>query len=222
MLLAVIPHGSLIPAGVIEADNRVHRTALLVHHREAAFPHVGDDLGKSGGELRAATHPGDLTLAGGIVGRYHAILNPLAVLIERSVLVGGLLRPFEIRVRHRDQFIAGSLFGGAVRARWREKWNTIPEEWAKAIASPVTAPRLSPQSDRLRVTRSSRPCAPRASEIIERPLPTPIVITQSSSSSIMCTSLRWCTSNRFSSLGVRTVGPLARPFPTFRISTTQN
>lgn len=61
--------------------------SLLIHYRETALLHASDHFGKSGCELRAATHSGDRTLAGGIVRRDYAVLDALAIFVEGSVFI---------------------------------------------------------------------------------------------------------------------------------------
>src|ERR1700733_15094537 len=106
MLGAVGPGDGFIFARMIEADNRQHHSAFFVHHRAAPLFDARNHFGKSSGELRAAAHSRNLTLAGGIVRRDHAVLNALAVFVEGSVLAGACFHAFEVRIRYADQLRA--------------------------------------------------------------------------------------------------------------------
>ena len=110
MFGAVGPGDGLVFAGVIEADDRQHQAALFIYHRETAFLHARNHLGKPGCELRATAHSGDRTLAGGIVRSDHAVLDALAILVEWSVFVGSRFHTFEVCVRDANQFGARAAF----------------------------------------------------------------------------------------------------------------
>ena len=110
MFGAIGPRDRFVLAGMVELDDRQHQAALFIHHREAAFLHPRNHLGKSGCELRAAAHSGDRTLAGGIVRCDHAVLDALAIFIEGSVFVGARFHAFEVCVRDTNQLRSRAAF----------------------------------------------------------------------------------------------------------------
>src|SRR5579862_3725368 len=83
----VIVGDGFVFAGVVETNERPYQAAFFVDHGITALLHFGDDLGEAGRELRAAGYPADLLRIAGIVRGHHAVLDALAVRVERSHLV---------------------------------------------------------------------------------------------------------------------------------------
>ena len=51
MFGAIGPRDRFVLAGMVELDDRQHQAALFIHHRETAFLHARNHLGKPGCEL---------------------------------------------------------------------------------------------------------------------------------------------------------------------------
>jgi hypothetical protein len=98
---------------MIEVDNRQHHPAFFIYDGEAPFLNARDHFGKSGGELRAAAHPRNLAFAGRIVRSDYAVLDPLAVLVKRSVLVGARFHPSKYEFATRISSARGRRSEGA-------------------------------------------------------------------------------------------------------------